>query len=166
MTMKMRNYALVGVLSLVALLASCGDSNPQSEPQATGPGQGLTRAAEAPLYNIEIIGNVRSPLGIKNLRVAAAGDLTVLGWAVDPVRKDAGSGVEVVVDGVVYPATSGIKRGDVADHFQIPGYMASGYAVEIPAHSLAKGQHQVTVRVIATDGRTYLESPPLIFTLL
>jgi len=53
----------------------------------------------------------------------------------------------------------------VASYFKVPGLTATGYTATLPAGSLAKGPHAVTVRVIAADGQGYFESPRIAFTV-
>jgi hypothetical protein len=176
MRIDMRLRSVASLLALLVVLTCCdkGTPTPQAaanetalaRPQATGITQGLTKRADVPLYNIERIGELTAPLSVTDVRIPGSGDMVVMGWAVDPINKDAGSGVDVVIDNVPYLATSAIERRDVSTQFAIPGYRFSGYSFLIPASALGKGTHHVSIRVVSRDGKSYIESPAMKFTLL
>jgi hypothetical protein len=107
---------------------------------------------------IDQIGSARPPFGAASVHVSSADELRVSGWAVDHPSKSAASGVDVVIDRTPFPSTYGATRDDVAEYFQRPAYRESGFAAGIPANAIAKGEHAITLRVVASDGRCYYQS--------
>jgi hypothetical protein len=122
----------------------------------------LTKANGAPLYVLERIGEVWSPL-IKQPVPVPAGPVTFWGWAVDETQKNSAAGVDILIDGKPFGADYGIERGDVANFFKVPAYKDSGFKLTVPARGLDKGRHQVAVRVLAKDGKSYYEGGPVVF---
>jgi hypothetical protein len=124
---------------------------------------GLTQAAgNAQVAFNHIAGLPHSAL---EKRVARNADFSLLGWAIDPVAKNTGSAVEVAIDGRAYPAEERLPRPDVAAAFSTPAYQDSGFSFSIPALLIGPGRHTFTVRVVSIDGKTYIESLPLEFTV-
>ena len=116
---------------------------------------------QPPMTVIDQIGTARSPFGAGSVHVSGANELRVSGWAVDHPGKSAAAGVDVVIDRTPFPSTYGSNRDDVADYFQRPAYRESGFAAGIPAGAIAKGEHALTLRVVASDGRCYYQSRPV-----
>ncbi len=121
---------------------------------AMGPCGGL------PLMNIEQVGDVHSPFG-GVIRVSGSRGIKVTGWAVDQQSVAAASEVDIAIDGMPFPSIHGSERRDVADYFKRPAYVASGFVAEVPADTLAKGNHALTVRVVSSKGECYYESAGL-----
>ena len=113
---------------------------------------------QPPMTVIDQIGTARSPFGAGSVHVSGADELRVSGWAVDHPSKAAAGGVDVVIDKTPYPSTYGATRDDVADYFQRPAYRESGFAAGIPGGAIAKGEHVLTLRVVASDGRCYYQT--------
>jgi hypothetical protein len=61
----------------------------------------------------------------------------------------------VVVDGNTYQAQYGLSRPDVAAARSVPAYGETGFSFVLAAGHLAKGKHDVTIRVVAADKKTY-----------
>jgi hypothetical protein len=111
-----------------------------------------------PLMNIEQIGVTRSPFDGRPIHVPGSGWFKVTGWAVDQARASAATGVDVVIDRTPFPSLFGADRNDVADYFKRPSYTASGFMADIPAGTLEKGQHTLSLRVVSAGGECYYES--------
>ena len=107
---------------------------------------------------IDQIGAARAPFGNGSVRVSSADELRVSGWAVDHPSRAAAGGVDVVIDRTPFPSTYGATRDDVAEYFQRPAYRDSGFTAGIPAGAIAKGEHALTLRVVASDGRCYYQT--------
>jgi hypothetical protein len=120
---------------------------------------------QPPMTVIDQIGTTRSPFGAGSVHVSASDELRVSGWAVDHPSRAAAGGVDVVIDRTPYPSTYGATRDDVADYFQRPAYRESGFAAGIPAGAIVKGEHALTLRVVASDGRCYYQSRPIPVTV-
>ena len=112
-----------------------------------------------PLLNIEQIGAERSPFADRQIRLAGSRVSKVTGWAVDPQKESSAAGADVVVDRIPFPSLFGTDRSDVAAYFKRPVYSASGFAAELPANTLSKGPHTLTLRVVSSGGDCYYESP-------
>jgi len=107
------------------------------------------------LMNIDHIGAARAPFGPGLVRVSAGSEFRVSGWAVDRSTQSAAGGVDVLIDGTPFRGAYGADRRDVVDYFKRPTYLESGFTLSIPAESVARGRHLLSLRVIASDGRCY-----------
>lgn len=170
---------VLAVAAVAALaLAACDNPKPRqvpADPMALGPppiadgppteglSAGLAKRPEFPGFYLDRIGAAADPLNRQPAVTAAGAPVVFDGFGFDPVTRGPGKGVDVVVDGKAYSAVYGHKRQDVADFHKTPGLLDVGYTVTLPAGTLAPGAHSVVVRVIATDGKSYFEGPPIGF---
>jgi hypothetical protein len=152
------------VTLLLVLALSCEESGnspvPDTKPlpAATGLSQGLSATPANPLFVVEKIGPTVYPNSSNPIQMVAAGEFTIVGWAVDPEAQSAATGVDVMIDGVPYSATYGIPRQDVADRYKVPAYVRSGFSFSMPA-DLVKGARTVSIRVIAAGRKSFYPSP-------
>ena len=80
-------------------------------------------------------------------------NLLIGGWVADSIDGAPLSNVLVRIDGTsVGSPTVGIARPDVANAFNNPAYLDSGYNLTYPASSLSVGTHQVTVTATDSSG--------------
>ena len=93
------------------------------------------------------------PITISNDEILA----NIIGWAVDGNTKVAG-GVQIDIDGKLYPAIYGQDRNDVATYFKIPNYRYSGYWVSIPTDKIGIGEHILTLKILTNDRTGYYTS--------
>jgi hypothetical protein len=110
--------------------------------------------ADGLFFNLEHVNQVVQPAAGTVVPVARSGNLTLSGWAIDPVARNAAGGVLVIIDGKVHAAEYGIGRGDVASAFKTDACLKSGFTLSIPANSLSVGRHTIVVHVmnVAQDG--------------
>jgi phosphoglycerol transferase len=120
---------------------------------------------QPPMTVIDQIGSARAPFGAGSVHVSGANELRVSGWAVDHPSRLAAAGVDVVIDRTPFPSTYGSNRDDVADYFQRPAYRESGFAAGIPAGAIARGEHALMLRVVASDGQCYYQTRPIPVTV-
>jgi phosphoglycerol transferase len=118
----------------------------------------MTACKGQPMMVLDQIGTARSPFGDGSVRVSSSDELRVSGWAVDHPSKSAANAVDVVIDRTPFASTYGATRDDVAEYFQRPGYRDTGFTASIPGSAIAKGEHTLTLRVVAADGRCYFQS--------
>jgi hypothetical protein len=144
-------------------LASCGGPA-QESPPPTGATRNLAASNVGTLYVIDIIGPVSNPLN-KVVNVVASQPVQVSGWAIDESTKALASNVDVVLDGVPYAARYGVPRPDVAAYLKDAKYERSGYEYSIPVSQLPKGAHTVSIRVVMSDAKTYVQSPDVMVTV-
>ena len=164
------------VLLAALAAASCdrkdvGTPNPATTPTPTAPpltpgtSGSLTRSKVTPQYVIDSFGPIKYPEQQKSNQISADADTAIVGWALDKTSKKTAGGVDMVIDQSPFNARYGIPRGDVADHFQHPDYINSGFQLVIPRGRLTKGDHTLSIRVISSDRTSYDESPPVKFTV-
>ncbi|HEY5705804.1 MAG TPA: class I SAM-dependent methyltransferase [Terrimicrobiaceae bacterium] len=122
---------------------------------------GLPRSAGCAFHNLDRINALSQPFALSDVRVTAGQDLIVEGWAFDANANALAASVEVVVDGIPYEASYGLERRDVADYFNRPGYLRSGFMLRLPGLLLGKGPHELKIRVISTPRDTYWEGHAL-----
>jgi SAM-dependent methyltransferase len=124
----------------------------------------LPKFGGIPVFNLETLQGVLEPFGkaafALNLRTGDV--LTAVGWAIDTLGGKPGCGVDIAIDGTPYQAAYGHQRPDVAAHFKRPEYVKSGFGFRFPSGRMTPGDHALTVRVIAADGRGYYESAALL----
>jgi hypothetical protein len=156
------NRLLPMSLSLAIFLSGCSTSTPpQSGAQkAAGISGTLPRLPGAPLWNIESVGPVSRAWEKKVFDLPAHGKIEIVGWAVDQDAKAAAGGVEVAIDGKVYPAQYGKPRPDVASTYSVPSYANAGYSLDLSADAFAPGGHTAFVRVLSSDRNGYWEVGP------
>jgi hypothetical protein len=163
---------------LLAGLAACERGKPRHpppDPMALAPAAaapvapteglsaGLAKRPEMAGFFVDHIGQSVDPRGRPPAVTAAAGPILLDGFGFDPVAKAPGKGVDLVVDGKAYGAKYGAARQDVASYFKTPGLVNVGFTTTLPAGTLAAGTHVLVVRVVATDGRGYFDSPEIPF---
>ena len=107
---------------------------------------------------VDQIGESRSPWTATGALIRRALESKVSGWAVDGPRRAPAAGVDVVIDRTVFPTTYGTHRNDVAQYFKRPNYRDTGFTAIIPANTLARGEHWLSIRVVTSDSRCYFES--------
>jgi hypothetical protein len=113
------------------------------------------------LTYIEQIGPVRSVYGGAPIVVRGDHSLRVAGWAVDPHARTPAAGVDVAIDGGVFPTFYGADRPDVVGALGERGYYASGFVTEIPATVLPRGEHALSLRVVSSDRTCYFTAPEI-----
>ena len=170
--------ALACVLAVLAL-AACDRPKPRDvppdpmaeppvsvavPPPVEGRTATLRKRSEYPAAYLDHLGATADPL--KNRpAVAPAGVPTKFdGFGYDGVAGAPAKGIEVVVDSKAYVAEYGKPRADVMDFTKNPALGNTGYSLVLPPGALTPGPHTVSVRVIASDGASYYEIPPIPFT--
>lgn len=149
----------------IAALAGGGQTNATQEavPLTLSMTACPPTASLAPMVKVEDqvdqIGSSRAPFGATPASIPLAEDSKVSGWAVDAPSRAPASGVDVVVDRMVFPSVYGAHRNDVAQYFGRPNYRDTGFTATIPAKALSRGDHWLSVRVVTADGRCYYQSP-------
>ncbi len=108
---------------------------------------------------VDQIGESRAPWTAGGAQIRRSRDSKVSGWAVDGPKRAPAAGVDVVVDRMVFPATYGTHRDDVAQYFRQPNYRDTGFTATIPANAIPPGEHFLSIRVVTADGRCYFQSP-------
>jgi hypothetical protein len=145
---------MIGLISDVC----CGQSAPQ--------GKGATEPlpARGVLLHIDVVGPVTNPQG-KTVSAFASRALVVAGWAVDTTNQLVASNVDVVIDGVPYAAHYGLPRKDVAAYLKDDVYEKSGFEFSMPTGRLAIGSHTLFIRVVGSDGKSFVPSPEITVVL-
>jgi hypothetical protein len=114
-----------------------------------------------PRVTVDRVGDVVDPLNKGPVPVPLGGDIVVSGFAIDEPAHALASAVDIAIDGLPFAAHYHIDRLDVADFFKMPVYGKAGYQFTVPARFFGKGKHPLVARVIASDGKSYYEGPPL-----
>jgi hypothetical protein len=140
--------------------AQSASSTSKAAPPATGVTQGLPHRKMGMNYHIDTIGSSVNPMDLKTIQVPAA-DLIVRGWAIDEPFKAVAGNVDVAIDGIPYAAHYGTSRKDVAGFFKNPSLENAGFDYTVPASVLTPGNHAFNLRVVANDGKSYIESPAI-----
>ena len=109
-------------------------------------------------YSLDQFNEISTPLTKPPVRLPADATLMLRGWAVDRNARRPAAGVEIEINGKVYPCSYGGERADVAAYFQQPAYRYSGFVLDLPATTVGKGKHDLRVRVVSADGKTFRRS--------
>jgi hypothetical protein len=119
---------------------------------------GTTRVEGHATFHIDKFGAVNSIRDGQTHRLPAAEEIVVSGWALDSGRRQAASAVDFVIDGRVYRSQTRVPRGDVAHAYGSHDYFRCGFMSAFPPGALARGTHDVEVRVVVGDGRQHLSA--------
>ena len=112
-------------------------------------------------YSIDII-NGQKVMDLANGIIIQDSYLTLTGWAVDKVSQTIANDVIIRIDSIDYLAATGINRPDVASVFQKQSYINSGWKFKIPIKILKKGQHQLSIKILSSDKKSYFSSNEII----
>jgi hypothetical protein len=173
--MSARSKSLPAIVLLAVVVSiSCGKKDVEgtgSAPAAAPPplpagiSKNLTKSTTAPFYNFDSLGPISFPAVQKSNQLSGDAEVSVTGWALDESKKGTAGGVDVVIDQVPYSAQYGDPRKDVAEHFNRPDYVNSGFHLVLARGQLTKGPHSVSVRVISSDKKSYNEGPVVPFAV-
>ncbi|NOU46053.1 MAG: hypothetical protein HOO86_03215 [Bacteroidales bacterium] len=93
--------------------------------------------------------NTKTPVIISN------NTIEILGWAVDEIAGRPAEKVIIEIDGKPFNAIYGLNRKDVAAALSNESYLKSGWKCKILSSHLNKGDHTLTLKIIAQGGATY-----------
>jgi phosphoglycerol transferase len=110
-------------------------------------------------YVDRVNGRTAQQMALGPVHVESSGTFKVEGWAVDEPAQSTGTGVDVRVDGALFPSIYGFEREDVTAHFSRPAYLQSGFIAAVPARGLGPGRHALALRIASADGRCAYETP-------
>lgn len=167
------NKVLPSIVLLALLLAACDQPKfrESAAPAATATAtatikpassQGLVKRSEMATFTLDVINRSPDPYN-RPAKIKAGVPVTFSGFVLDPVAKQPGKAVDIVIDGKAYGADYGLPRQDVADYFKNPSLVKTGFTVVLPAEAIPAGSHTVTIRVVAANGPTYFDSAPINF---
>lgn len=175
--MYIRTLSLLTLTVLaVAVSTSCGDkkdepgvpvksSRPVVPALVPGITQNLTRNEKPATYHLDRIGPINNPVPKQTFQLAGDASTEIVGWAIDTVAKKVAGGVEVLIDSSAFTAHAGMNRTDVADYFKRPDYITAGFDLTLPPGQLTKGEHSISIRVIANDKKSYYQGDLLNFVV-
>jgi len=135
------------------------------EPLLPGMSPLLTLNSRPTISALDNINAISGPLAVPSIHVPGNEAIVFTGWAIDEPNMALASGVDIAIDQTAYGATYGIERKDVAAHFNNQAVRNAGFRLDLPAKTLSKGPHVVTVRTIAGDGKSYYVGSPIKFTV-
>jgi hypothetical protein len=144
-------------------MASAFEPNDPVAPPTEGMSAGLTGRPGWSNFYLDHVGLAPDPINRQPAVTPASMPIVLNGFGFDPIAKAPAKGVDVVVDGKVYGATYGRARRDVARFTKVPALVPVGFTTTLPIGTVPIGEHKVVVRVIAADGASYFESPPIPF---
>lgn len=124
----------------------------------------LVKRTEYPAAYLDHLGATTDPMKNRPAVTPAGAATRFDGFGYDGVAGAPAKGIEVVIDSTAYVAEYGQPRGDVIDFTKNPALGNTGYSLVLPAGALKPGAHTASVRVIASDGASYYEIPPIPFT--
>jgi phosphoglycerol transferase len=110
------------------------------------------------LFSIDRIDTMGSQFHEHTPRVPHARAFRVTGWAADQRATAAAAAVDIVIDRTPFPSVYGLDRADVARAYGRPSFGSTGFTAEIPADSLAKGKHLLSLRVVGLGHECYYET--------
>ncbi len=82
-------------------------------------------------------------------------DIVIKGWAVDRQNQKLAKDVYVFIGTDKFRAEYGIPKKSVARALKSDIYMKSGFTLSISRNDLPKGEHQISLRVLTADGKSY-----------
>ena len=160
-------FALLAVTVLIVLILDVYRNVPRKRDAeiipARGVSQNLLPLQTGGIFHVDLVGSVTSPGN--TVSAFTSRPLMVAGWAVDATNKKPASNVDIVIDGIPYAARYGVPRPDVATHLKDSIYEPSGFEFSMPARGLSEGTHTLFIRVIASDGQSFVQSPDITVVL-
>ena len=171
---------LVATVAVLAALSACDKPKPRHpprDPMAVAPppvatvaaqtqapiSEGLKKRAEMAGFSLDTVGQAPDPFNKQPAVTSAAEPITLQGFGFDPVSRRPARGVDMVIDGKAYGTAYGAGRADVAAYFKTPALTAVGFKTVLPPGLITVGQHSAIVRVVALDGKSYFDGPPIAF---
>lgn len=147
-------------------IATPAAPEPAATPVAGAPlSTGLPKRPQMAGFFLDHVGQATDPFNRPPAITVAAQPVLLDGFGFDPVTKTPAKGVDIVIDGKAYPTAYGRARNDVAAYFKTPALANVGFRTVLPAGSLAPGPHTAIVRVVASDGKGYYDSPAAPFVV-
>lgn len=95
----------------------------------------------------------------------ACDGFTLTGWAVDDLADKPASGVDVILDGKVYPAEYGIARTDIAKERNKPEHENCGFLLRLSPMETDTGTHSLFLKIYAANKEYYYRFGPFKFIL-
>jgi len=93
--------------------------------------------------------------------------IEIEGWAADPRKRSAATGVLALVDGrIPVDATYGAATPQIAARLHNGRYGSVGYRLHVLTSNLAFGPHRISFYVLAQDRKTYYPTDPVVNVLL
>jgi len=126
-----------------------------AEPVSTAESADAVRVDRKTLYHIDRFGSVDHLAESDVVRLSAAEEIVVSGWALDAARRHSASGIELVIGGKFYRTSTRVPRGDVAQAYGSSGYFRSGFSTSFAPGTLPPGTHDVDVRILFDEGRCF-----------
>jgi hypothetical protein len=85
--------------------------------------------------------------------------ITIQGWAVDKIAKNTASAVFLTIDERInIPTYYGLDRLDVANAYKEPNFRFSGFIATFSSSILEKGEHTISIKIVAKNGNGYYQS--------
>ncbi len=106
-----------------------------------------------PIFYLDTLGPIANPISHAALQVPSGEALRVVGWALDESARRPAAAIELVLDGVRYRAAVRFPRPDVATAYGDQAYVPSGFDARLPNGAVARGPHDLELRVIVSDGQ-------------
>jgi hypothetical protein len=117
-------------------------------------------------FNLETCNDVREPFHAQPVHLLGSKFINLSGWALDMEALGPATAVEMAIDGRAYSTLYGSPRQDVAEYFENPNYLLSGFSVRLDSSLLGEGEHTASLRVILSPGDRYVESAPIRIVLV
>lgn len=84
-------------------------------------------------------------------------NMTLAGWAVDPLQRKLAEEVYLVIGENSVRCTYGLEREDIVSYFNATDYRYSGWVVSLRCLNLPMGEYTVKIRVLGHERRYYTE---------
>jgi hypothetical protein len=95
------------------------------------------------------------------------GTITITGWAVDKQANASARAVFITIDGNLdLPTLYGVDRPDVASALGNPHFEYSGYIATFSSLILPKGQHTISLKIVALNGPYFYYEQNLAYFVL
>ena len=76
----------------------------------------------------------------------------------DQPSRSAAGGVDIVIDRMLFPSTYGLLETMSPNTSSVRNIGTTGFVASIPAGTLIKGEHALSLRVVSSDGQCYYSS--------
>ncbi len=124
----------------------------------------LAQTNHSTKFNIGAVNDIKVlPRNIMNGRedkkmvpivIKKAKEIKISGWAIDSNSEDVAGGVVAVIGGKSFKAKYGLERQDISDKYGSQ-YKYSGFETIIPVKSIGSGMHELSVKVVSSDKKSF-----------
>lgn len=92
--------------------------------------------------------------------------VVMMGWAADDVAKAPAADIFLLIDGNTRIRDPNLRYGegrqDVAKAYNLPGFLNSGFRMDVSASAIGKGHHRLQLGIVSAEKNDFRLFPPIV----